>query len=364
MEVNQMLRIPSKWIVRGILIGGLILVIASGCIVGGMLIVARQQAAANMGTPLDPNIKFIGRWDISNSAIYNSYWPGAYFETSFTGTSIKIRMPGFSGIHISIDHGPDHIYYAGSGAIVNPTRVPLKAGTHTVRVAVANDTDTLHFKGLILDPGARTVAPAISSRLIEFIGDSITVGATDTNYALSDYAWLTSERMSVEHTQIAQGGMCVVDNVQCGTPNTIGMSRQYFKLQTSYFSDSPNWDFSRYQATAVVINLGTNDQGNHVSNALFQSTYISFLHNIRAKYPHALIFAMEPFNGADATFIQVAVQALNAAGDHNVRYIDTTGWLQSGSGDYSVDGLHPSDTGQVKAANRLEPILAAALRTA
>ena len=356
-----MMRIPSTWIVRGILIGSLLLVVASGCIVGGIFLIARQQAATKMGTPLDPNIKFIGRWDSSNSAIYNSYWSGAYFETSFTGTSIKLKMAGFSGMHISIDHGPDHIYYVGPSGIVNPTPVALKAGTHTVRVASANDTDTLHFKGLILDPGARTVAPAIASRLIEFIGDSITVGATDTNYALSDYAWLTSERLAVEHTQIAQGGICLVDNIQCGAPNAIGMSRQYFKMQTVYFRDSPNWDFARYQATALVINLGTNDQAYHVSTALFQATYITFLQNIRAKHPHALIFAMEPFNGAEAPFIQAAVQALNAAGDTRVRYIDTAGWLQSGSADYAIDGYHPSDTGQVKAANRLEPILAAAL---
>jgi len=359
-----MMRIPSKFLLRNALIGSLILVIATGCTIGGILLVTRQQAMATMGTPLDPNIKFIGRWDISNTTLYNSYWPGAYFETSFTGTTIKLKMAGFSAIHISIDHRPDHIYYVGYGGIVNPTPVPLKTGTHTIRIAVANDTDTLHFKGLILDAGASTVAPAISSRLIEFIGDSITVGATDTNYALSDYSWLASERLSVEHTQIAQGGMCLVDNVQCGTSNKIGMSQQYFKLQTSLFNNSPNWNFSRYQATAVVINLGTNDQGNHVSNTLFQSTYITFLQNVQAKYPQALIFAMEPFNGANASFIQAAVQALNAAGDHNVRYIDTAGWLQSGSDDYSVDGLHPSDTGQIKAANRLEPILATALKAA
>jgi lysophospholipase L1-like esterase len=357
-----MLRIHSKWTVRGIVIGSILLILIIGSIIGSIFFVARNQAAARMGTPQDPNVRYIGRWDTSNSLVYNSYWPGAYFKTSFTGTTIKLKLAGFSGIYVSIDHGPDiHITYLGSNGIVNLTHTPLKAGTHTLRVAVANDIDTLHFKGLILDPGAITVAPSISSQLIEFVGDSITVGATDINYALSDYAWLTAERLSVEHTQIAEGGMCLVDNVQCAAPDPTGMSRQYFKLTTSYINDSLDWDFSRYQATAVVINLGTNDQGNHVGDALFQSTYITFLHNIRAKYPHALIFALEPFDGAEATFIQAAVQAVNASGDHNVRYIDTTGWLQSGSDDYSSDNLHPSDTGQVKVANHLEPILANAL---
>ncbi len=263
---------------------------------------------------------------------------------------------------MSIDHGSDRrISYLGPNGIVNLTPQPLKSGTHTLRVAIANDTDTLHFKGLILDPGATTVDPRLSTKLIEFIGDSITVGATDSNYALSDYAWLSAERLGVEHTQIAQGGICLVNGVQCYATHPIGMSQQYFKLQPSTFPDAPNWDFSRYQATAVVINLGTNDQGYHASPALFQSTYLTFIQNIRAKYPHARIFALEPFNGAYGAYIQAAVQLAKAGGDRNVSYIDTTGWLQSGSNDYSVDGIHPSDEGQVKVADHLTPLLATAL---
>ncbi|HEY7418708.1 MAG TPA: GDSL-type esterase/lipase family protein [Ktedonobacteraceae bacterium] len=156
--------------------------------------------------------------------------------------------------------------------------------------------------------------------------------------------------------------------MQCGTPNTVGMSQQYFKLQPSYFQDSSDWNFSKYQATAVVINLGINDSAYHVDDARFQSTYINFLHAIRAKYPHALIFVIEPFNGSESAEIQAIVQAVNAAGDPHIHYIDTTGWLQINSADYSINkrrpsenNVHPSDSGQMKIATHLEPILASAL---
>ncbi|HLW03257.1 MAG TPA: GDSL-type esterase/lipase family protein [Ktedonobacterales bacterium] len=364
-----MSRLPSTWIVRGLLIGSLLLVLLAGALVAGLLLTARPQAAARVIPPQDPHITYIGRWDTSNRAVSISYWPGAYLETAFTGTTVKVKLAGSSAIYVSLDHHPDvRLAAPGSSGIVNLTPTPLAAGTHTLRLAVADDTDTLQFKGLILDPGATTAAPALPSKLIEFIGGSVTVGKTDTNGALSDYAWLTAERLGVEHTQIAQANICLVDQVQCGAPTPSGMSQQYFKLKPSYFPDSPDWDFARYQATAVVINLGINDAAYHVSDTRFESTYVSFVQAIQRTYPHALLFAMEPFNGAEAALIQAAVQAVIAAGDHQVSYIDTTGWLQLGSADYSMnpqrpseDNIHPSDLGQVKIANHLEPILASAL---
>lgn len=365
-----MARSPSTWMVRGILIGSLLLVLSAGTLVAGLLLTASRQPAANVVIPpQNQHITYIGRWDTSSRAVSTSYWPGAYLETAFTGTTVKVKLAGFSAFYVSLDHQPDMRMAApGLSGTVNLTPVPLSAGTHTLRIAVADDTDTLQFKGLILDPGATTVAPALPSKLIEFIGGSVTVGETDTEYALSDYAWLTAERLGVEHTQIAQDGICLVDQVQCGAPTPSGMSQQYFKLKPSYFKDSPNWDFSRDQAAAVVMNLGINDAAYHVSGPRFESTYITFLHNIRLNYPHALLFAMEPLNGSEAALIQAAVQAAKAAGDHQVTYIDTTSWLQIGTADYSTnprnpreDNIHPSDSGQMKIANHLELILASAL---
>ncbi|HEY7418707.1 MAG TPA: hypothetical protein VH593_26245 [Ktedonobacteraceae bacterium] len=172
-----MSRVPSKGFVRGILIGGLLLVLIAGVLVTSVLLITRSQAAAKMVTPRDSHIKYIGRWDTSNSTVFTSYWPGAYLETDFTGTTIKAKVAGPSALYVSIDHKPDvRISSISSSGLVNLTPTPLKSGTHTLRIAVADDTDTLQFEGLILDRGATVVAPHISSKLIEFIGGSVTVG--------------------------------------------------------------------------------------------------------------------------------------------------------------------------------------------
>jgi lysophospholipase L1-like esterase len=308
--------------------------------------------AAAIGSIQDTNIKYIGRWDkISSTTTYTSYWPAAYFKTSFTGTTASIKLGGSVNIYVSIDNGPD-VLYAGANGTVNLTSTPLAAGVHTLRVACRSSN--IAFQGLILAPGATTVAPQISSKLIEFVGDSITAGYTDTKLSLSAYGWLIGEQLHVEHTQIAQSGICLVVQSPC-----YGMSAQFFKTGTIYFPNSPDWDFSRYQASAVVINLGTNDNGHGVPKATFQSTYTAFMQNIRAKYPHAAIFVLETLRQVYVPETQAAVKARNSAGDANVYYVSTAGWLTAS--DYSADGGHPNDTGQMKIATNLAPIIAKAI---
>jgi hypothetical protein len=343
---------PTKRILLIIFVGMFLLITS----VASYFTVSTAHAASQTVLPTNSNIKYVGRWDTSSSTVYTSYWPGAYFEVQFTGTTVAIQLASSANIYVKIDNGADTLYSSANGT-VNLTPTALAAGTHLLRVAARTDYDYIAFQGLVLDAGASTVALTLSSKLIEFVGDSITAGYTDNKYALSDYAWLIGEQLGVQHTQIAQSGICLVDNVQCYSPNAIGMSRQFFKLQNPSYPNSPSWDFSRYQASAVVINLGTNDSGFSSTNATFQSTYETFLRAIRTVYPAARIFVLRTFAGVEVAPTQAAIQAV---GDSNTQYVDTTGWLSSSD---TNDGTHPSDAGHVKIANLLGPILGAYLGT-
>jgi hypothetical protein len=108
----------------------------------------------------------------------------------------------------------------------------------------------------------------------------------------------------------------------------------------------------------IVINIGTNDNPNVISDSVFQKGYISFLTNIRTKFPQAEIFVLRTFLGLWASPTSAAVSARNAAGDTRVHYINTQGWLAQNTDDYLPDNLHPSVSGHIKAANLLQPILA------
>jgi lysophospholipase L1-like esterase len=348
-KVRQMS--SAKRFARSILMRILVVTAVVVTFVGCNQVVTAAHSAKGSGSPGDPNIKYIGRWDLSSPTVRISHWPGAYFKTIFTGKTVKIKLAGSAHIYVSIDHGPYTSYTDAQGTVDLTPKSLKPARTHSLLVASATEYDLIQFEGLVLDPGAKTVAPTESSKLIEFIGDSITAGGRSSQWAVSGYAWVIGQRLSVEHTQIAQGGIPLTYS-----PNGVGMSTQYFKMATTYFPNSPDWNFSRYQANALVINLGTCD-GN-VSDATFQSTYITFLQNIRKRYPHAHIFVLRIFVGGRVPTTMAAVQAVRAAGDRNVQYVDTTGWISPSD---TVDGVHPSAAGHIKIANHLGPIIASAI---
>ena len=310
---------------------------------------AKEPAAAS-GMPGDTNIKYFGRWDFGSTTQYVSYWGGAYLRVNFSGTTVKIKLGNTSNYYAKIDNGP-WISFLNISGTVNLTPTPLANGTHTLTVAQGKDYNyVFNFQGLVLDPGAVTSVPPVSSVLIEYIGDSITAGYTDAQANVSDYAWVCSEALGTEHTQVAYPGITLVS----GYPGT-GMDVQYFRQQSLAYPSSPHWDFSRYTPKIVVINLGTNDNNKRVPDSVLQRSYTSFLLAIRTKFPHAEIFAMSTFLGVKAAPTRAAVNARNAAGDAKVHYINTSGWLSAA--DYT-DGLHPSVGGHTRAAHLLQPILA------
>lgn len=310
--------------------------------------------AAAPGQPGDPNIKFVGRWDTTTSATaYTPYWAGAYYRVGFTGRTVQLKQRGTIDFWARIDDGPVKFYDDVKGT-VNLTPSALSAGRHTLQVnyqvVAGSYRGDAVFQGLVLDSGATTFAPSAPTKLVEFVGDSITVGTTTSQNARTAYGWLIGERLGTEHTQIAQGGACLV----AAADGCVGLERQYTRLNPN--AATPDWDPARYRADAVVINLGTNDVGHGVSSAQFQAAYTSLLRKVRAAHPQAWIFALETFRGRFVPQTEAAVQGAISGGDSRVSFVDTTGWL--GSGDLT-DSVHPNDQGHRAITDRLAPVIAA-----
>ncbi|MER6139935.1 GDSL-type esterase/lipase family protein [Streptomyces sparsogenes] len=313
---------------------------------------AHATQALGNGSVTDPNISYVGRWDVSSGTAAVPNWTGGYLQTAFTGTTVKVKARDAVNFYAGVDGGAD-VFYAGVRGTVDLTPRPLPQGNHTLRISYRSG-DTV-FQGLVLDPGAGTTAPQVPPKLIEFVGDSITAGALTDRLALDSYAWKTGEQLGMRHTQIARSGYCLVGKDGC-----TGLATQFFKAAST---GDRNWDFSRYQASAVVINLGTNDIGHGVTGAEFQAAYTGLLRDIRAKYPNAVLFALQTLKKRYVTETKAAVSARNSAGDAKVSYVDTTGWLTDGT-DYEDGNGHPNESGHTKFAGRLAPIVAAKLGAA
>ncbi|GIE97639.1 hypothetical protein Ari01nite_51040 [Paractinoplanes rishiriensis] len=307
------------------------------------------------GSLTDPNLRFVGRWDTSDPATYIGNWESPYVEMRFTGTTLKATIRDAATVYASIDDGPVATYSGVSGTI-DLTPTPLAGGTHTVWLSYrTGELDTCAtwpspcatFQGFTLDRRARTLRLPPRRKLVEFVGDSITVGALSSKNTVTSYSWLVGKQLGVDHTNIARSGACLVQLSNC-----FGLDTNFGKQTIGGTTD---WDFTRYAADAVVINLGTNDAGRGVSGPDFQAAYVNLLRQARARYPHAALFAFETFRQRFLDETRAAVRTLADAGDDNVHYIDTETWLTAE--DY-VDGGHPNDAGHARIAQRLAPILA------
>ena len=319
-------------------------------------------AAVGDGSPTDPNLVYVGRWDNSNPSAPHSYWGGAYIRAEFTGTSLSVKLGRKVDLAVFIDDKPVSMKMGVQGTV--PLASGLSEGNHKVKMVARFQADQIVFQGFVLSAGAKTIAPAKPKALIEFIGNSITSGSVTTNGNISAFPWLVGESLGADRTAISYPGITLVNGYYLnfnGLP-AIGMEVSYTKTNTPPMrpatTDPINiaWNFSRYTPDMVVINIGTNDgNGAGVPTATFQTSYLNFLKFLRGKFPNAHIFALRTFGGYMATQTEAAANQLINAGDKKIHFVNTSGWLASS--DYASDKLHPSDAGQIKAASKIAAVL-------
>lgn len=288
-----------------------------------------------------PNAVYIGRWDFSGE-YDRSFYAGAMIKVDFTGTTAKIDVKPWKPtlrFAYRIDGNPlVKVSSTAGDTQINLTPQPLNPGTHTLMIAAGGHdtyqaTEILEVKGLLLDPGAQTLAPKLSNAHLEVIGDSISTGWGCANQIFDNYGWLIGEELAVEHTHITWSGISLG-----------GMSGQYYKTGTMF--DSPgNWDFSAYQPKVVVINLGQNGGGDVAG-------FKEFFGKVRAVYPDAYILPVTPFMTSTAANLKnIIAQAVTEMADSKIVHIDSTGGL-------SGDVLHPLEMQNREIADHLKPIVA------
>ena len=267
--------------------------------------------------PTDPFIQYTGRISFANPERPAWNFPGIQIVASFEGTSLRMIAKPRSGYFMAqIDQAdPFKVAFRGERDSVVTLATALPNGVHTVKLMYAIEGYEFYpeFWGFVLDKGKKLVeTPALPSRKIEFIGNSITCGygneglkkeegfdyATENHYY--SYASITARNLNAQHWVVARSGIGAYRNygeAKTGSPRSC-MPVQYeytgyawdLKLREEATFLREKWDFSRYQPDVICINLGTNDTStNNYDLDLLKQGYQKLLKQVRDHNPKAKI---------------------------------------------------------------------------
>ncbi len=198
-------------------------------------------------------------------------WPALQAEARFQGKAVTLRLnDAVDRWRVTLDGGAVEIARPGQKDL----RIEgLAAGPHEIRAErISEWHGAAEFDGFFLDPGATALpAPQAAPRLIEFIGDSDTVGfgntarrrdcnseqvfaATDTTQA---FPARVAREFGADYRVIARSGIGLARNA--GGEDPARTMRQLYPLALP--SDPEAARLPAPAADLLVIGLGSNDFG-------------------------------------------------------------------------------------------------------
>ncbi len=285
-------------------------------------------------------IRLFGRtYEKSGATWFN--WCASGFEFSFKGSGASARIlssaPGGDNnayIKIYVDGGEGRsVELTGQTQDVVLASGLDSAKEHTVRVVKRTNSrsSTAGLAGLWITDGEKLPAPQASGRLIEFVGDSLTVGYASIADVAGITAWSTAgedctetyartvaEAFGADYDVIAVSGRGIVNNYGGTTELLIP---ELYKTLDGYNDPGVAYDFAR-QPDVIVINAGTNDASSSVQPPVFREKFTEYLRQVRAANPDAFIIV--GYGLTTQTLYQEmsgAVKDLNDAGDGNIEFI-------------------------------------------
>ncbi|MCR5478878.1 MAG: GDSL family lipase [Ruminococcus sp.] len=328
------------------------------------------------------SVRLLGR---AFAAQDGSIWmglSGTGAEFDFTGEKLTVSLVGSRGIpehrarvgifvdgerisDLAVDENGSKAEIRGKGdRAVNVRIIKLSECAFSCCAITAIDTH-----------GGKLEKSADKPRKIEFIGDSITCGYgvddTDLSHGFStatedctrSYAYKTAQALNADHSLVSYSGYGIVSGF---TDNGEKMPQltvpQYYEsygfTESSGFGTSKpsdlRWDFSAFVPDVIVINLGTNDSSYTGSDSAkqqeFQSEYVRFLKQIRAKNPKAKLICTLGTMGdlLSQAMKNAAAQYSSETGDENITTLDLP--IQDVQADGVTVNYHPSEKTYEKAA--------------
>ncbi|HKW28717.1 MAG TPA: SGNH/GDSL hydrolase family protein [Verrucomicrobiae bacterium] len=299
----------------------------------------------------DARFRYEGRIDFSDTNAPVLIWQASRIGIDFEGNALQLLFDNAKGqnyFNVQVDDS-NTVVQANEGMPPSPaTFAGFGPGRHHLELFKRSEATagTVHFRGIEIALPAKVRAPPPPHyRLaMEFIGDSITVGAcnedgsTDqwddrrTHNCTLSYATVTAEAFDADYRNIAVSGMGIATG---WVPMKAG--EIWNRLYPS--TNSPPADLHAWTPNLVFVNFGENDDSYPKAHGQsfptnFTDGYVALIHAIRGAWPDARIVLLRGgmFGGARSEPLrkawESAVTQLEAT-DQGVSHFVFTHWTST-----------------------------------
>ena len=310
---------------------------------------ASQSNRLTMRIPAsDARFRYEGRMDFSDTNAPVIIWQASRISIDFEGSAIQVLFDGAKGQNYfnALVDGSNAIVAASEGMSASPSMFcELDSGRHHLMLFKRSEAaaGTVHFRGVEVAPLTKVWAPLPPHYplAMEFIGDSITVGACNEdgaadqwdnrrthNCALS-YATLTADAFHADYRNIAVSGMGIARDWAAMTAGEI-----WDRLYPG--TNSPPADLHTWIPDIVFVNFGENDASYPAAHGQpfptnYTAGYMALIHAMRTAYPaaHIVLLRGGMFNGAQNEPLRKAWEAAVTqleANDKNIGHFVFPHW--------------------------------------
>ncbi len=348
----------------------LVLCVSAFLVCGLPASLAAEEGENGLVFDLEKEVRFFGRTYV-NEGVHYFNWSASGFTFSFKGSgavaTIVSNAPGSKNnayLKIIVDgEAQTDAYIDEKTQKVTLARAldPKKKHTVTVLKRTNARSSTAGVAEIRLTDGKKLAPEEKKDRLIEFVGDSFTVGYAAAENAAGEISWstaaedvtgtyakLVADAFKSDYNVTAISGRGIVRNYEGGTSKRIP---EIYSFVDQYNLPNVPYDFAE-QPDVIVINLGDNDaSGNNASLTGDEVTAgtVDFLKQVREKNPDAvIIWAFGLINTKFAPNIEAGVKEMNEAGDDKIYYLAFDGVDSS-----EIHLGHPLRSAYVKSADRL-----------
>ncbi len=314
---------------------------------------ATQLLAAETKTVSASDARFCyeGRFDFANSNAPVVVWQASRISLDFSGNGIDLLFADAKGqnfFNAQVD-GTNRVIEIPEGSHPQPIALSgLDDGRHHLTLFKRSEASagTVQFCGVgILSNATAWSSPSPRYKLrMEFIGDSITVGACNedgaedqwtnrlTHNVAFSYATLTADAFAADYRNIAVSGMGVATG---WVPIKAGeIWDRIYPNPTSLRAELAGW-----KPQVVFVNLGENDDSFPRAHGQsfptnYTSGYVALVHSIRSAWPDAQIVLLRGgmYGGAQSEVLRTAWESVVAqveAGDKHISHFVFQHWTKT-----------------------------------